>query len=785
MKKTIQITLLGFSTILLSILCARAAENELIVNGGFENDLSGWQNLWSREKDAGEFSIEKINPKSGAKCAKIVHNGKLDWSLNQRQRIPVSPGEWYEFSGWFKLTGEGEAQLCAIAYDASGNVIDWAFGGKQIPQSDEWTPLRTIFPIPQNTSFIVPRIIGSGAAILYADDISLKKTPAIAPAAKLPETITIENSVIKVVFTTSDGAFNVLDKRINHQWIQKPLTPAITVLDAKLSEDKNAILLTLFHPQTMLKLNCSIALHKKNLHSLTVEIAGAGKMAGLIGYPFPFVTEKGTYLVIPMNEGISYPVDDNSINPIRLIAYGGHGICMGFWGVTDGQIAQMTIIETPDDGSIQINRFDGKLAVYPLWEPQKGEFGYPRRLQYLFFDKGDHVRICKQYREYAKQIGLFKTLEQKRKENPNVDMLIGAVNIWCWEKDAPAFAKEIMDAGIKKILWSNAQPPENLKKLNEMGILTSRYDIYQDVMDPANFKYLRGIHSDWTTEGWDKDIVIDAKGRWVRGWGVKGTNDQWYYCGVLCDKRAVDYAKKRVPAELKTHPYRCRFIDTTTASPFRECYNTNHPMTRTESKIWRMNLLNHISTDMKLVCGSETGHEAAVPYLHYFEGMLSLGPYRVPDAGRNIQKIWDEPPEQVVKFQLGHRYRLPLWELVYHDCVVAQWYWGDYNNKLPSLWDKRDLFNALYGTPPMFMFNRQLWEKNKERFVKSYNTICPIVKKVGYSEMVNHKFLTPDRDVQQTEFANGVKVTVNFGSTPYTLPGGKIVKPMDLVVEGP
>ncbi len=36
-------------------------------------------------------------------------------------------------------------------------------------------------------------------------------------------------------------------------------------------------------------------------------------------------------------------------------------------------------------------------------------------------------------------------------------------------------------------------------------------------------------------------------------------------------------------------------------------------------------------------------------------------------------------------------YRLLLWELVYHDCVVAQWYWGDYNNKLPAVWDRRDL----------------------------------------------------------------------------------------------
>jgi len=207
-------------------------------------------------------------------------------------------------------------------------------------------------------------------------------------------------------------------------------------------------------------------------------------------------------------------------------------------------------------------------------------------------------------------------------------------------------------------------------------------------------------------------------------------------------------------------------------------------MTRSESRHWKMELLRFICEEMKLVTGSETGHDAAVPYVHYFEGMLSLGPYRVPDAGRNMIKAWDEVPERVQKFQVGHKYRLPLCELVYHDCVVAQWYWGDYNNKLPALWDKRDLFNILYGTPPMFMFNRQIWKKNKTRFVQSYKNVCPVARAVGYAEMTDHCFLTPDRDIQQTTFANGITVTVNFGDKPYRLPDGKEVEPMDYYVSG-
>jgi hypothetical protein len=205
-------------------------------------------------------------------------------------------------------------------------------------------------------------------------------------------------------------------------------------------------------------------------------------------------------------------------------------------------------------------------------------------------------------------------------------------------------------------------------------------------------------------------------------------------------------------------------------------------MTRTESKQWKMELLRYMSQDLNLVTGCETGHDASVPFLHYFEGMLSLGPYRVPDSGRRMNVLWTNVPEVVAKYQLGQAYRLPLWELVYHDCVVAQWYWGDYNNKLPALWDKRDLFNVLYGTPPMFMFDRKLWTQDKARFVQSYKNTCPYARQSAYAEMTDHRFLTPDRSVQQTVFANGQTVTVNFGAAAWQTPEGRRIEPMAFVV---
>ena len=768
--------------------CSEETSANLVANGGFEEveqgRASGWAQLWTRKPGSGEVTLVKEVSHSGSYAARIEHRGADDWSFSSEKRLDVKPGDLFTLQAWVKIKGTGNTTIGVITYDEKGKALEWTFGGRTAAGPSDWHLLRSRFVIPRNVVAIGPRLIGYQPATVWLDDFSLVKEGNVMDTRPkdMPETLSISNATISLTLHTEDATLSVTDKRTGQSWRQQSLAEGVILRSAKIGD---GIEMTLLDAPSGMDIQTVLQL-EPDRPEFTVTLWSQGDLEQPLRFPHPFVTEPGTYLVVPMNEGISYPVEDKTINSMRLIAYGGHGICMAFWGVTDGQKGHMAIIETPDDASIRIKRLDGNLCIAPEWDSQKQRFGYTRKLRYVFFDKGGHVAICKRYRRHAEQTGKLKTLEEKRRENPNVDLLIGAVNVWCWENDALTIVREMRSLGINRILWSNRKPPEVIKAMNEMdGVLTSRYDIFQDLMDPQIVKdKLRGSHPDWTQAGWPDDLMLDQNGNRREGWRVTGKDGQMYPCGVLCDKQALKHAEQRVPAELKTHPYRCRFIDTTTASPWRECYHQEHPMTRSDSRHWKMELLRYMSEKAGLVTGSETGHDAAVPYVHYFEGMLSLGPYRVPDAGRNMRKIWDEIPERVAKFQVGHKYRLPLWELVYHDCVVAQWYWGDYNNKLTALWQKRDLFNILYGTAPMFMFDSRLWEQNKDRFAQSYKNICDVTRAVGYAEMTDHRFLTPDKDIQQTTFANGVTVTVNFGEEPYRLPEGKEIQPMSYHVSG-
>lgn len=75
-----------------------------------------------------------------------------------------------------------------------------------------------------------------------------------------------------------------------------------------------------------------------------------------------------------------------------------------------------------------------------------------------------------------------------------------------------------------------------------------------------------------------------------------------------------------------------------------------------------------------------------------------------------------------------------------------------------------------------------LWERDKKRFAKSFKAVLPLVRKVGYAQMDSHDWLTDDHSVQQTQFSNGVTVTVNFGDIPYAY-GNQSIAPLGHFIE--
>ena len=335
---------------------------------------------------------------------------------------------------------------------------------------------------------------------------------------------TFENG--QLIGCVGGTGFEVTDRRTGRTW--RPVggrSPEVEEI-ARTVDDDGTVRMTYVNSKSRMHWRAAYRVEKE-VPEVVVTVEGEGEMAKSLSYPAAFATEKGDRLVVPMNEGISYPVDEPGEIPGRLIAYGGHGICMAFFGVQDDATGAgwMAILETPDDASMIARRdkSTGLWTLGPSWEDQKKRFGYARRVRYIFFDKGGYVAMCKRYRAYAKGIGLFKPFSEKAKERPLVDRLLGAANVWCWEKDKLAVVSNLVEAGIDRFLWSGGGTPEEVSAMAAMPkVLVGRYDCYQDVYYPDQLKKL-GRKSGCNTEAWPHDIVWNSvdSNDWRHAWGVK------------------------------------------------------------------------------------------------------------------------------------------------------------------------------------------------------------------------------------------------------------------------
>jgi hypothetical protein len=784
--RAVPVAVVACAIALVSVPAVGQSEN-LARNSGFEQPLAEeWHPIWTREPEVA--TVSRVGGAHSGSCGlRIEHSGPQDWCMTQASRVPVSEGDIFELSGWVKCTDlRGEANFSVVTRDAADQVMDWIFGAARTSGTHGWEQVQAHFVVPRGCATIELRLVGHGPGVIWFDDVLLIEEGNVADRRGPAEDIRFGNELVDVVFDTGSGTFTVTDKRLDAVYRQLPVSGLPVVMEAATGADGTSLTATLWDASSDLRLALELRVPPgEEGAGLRCELRGAGALSHGIVYPAPFATQKGTLLVVPVNEGILFPADDDTVEPLSwLPAYSGHGICMAWFGQCQGETGRgvMGIIETPDDARLGMDRpkVDGNsgLCLWPIWEPSRGEFAYTRAVTYTFLPSGGYVSQAKRYRDYAKQTGLYKSLRTKRAQNPNVDLLIGAVNVWApaWYGNAEplGLVDEMQSLGIERLIYSEGTSAETVAALNSRpGVLSSRYDIYQDVWPPDKPPNARH-------EGWPEDLVLLPDGSIMQGWVIRSGNTE-YPGGVICSSRGLRRAREQVRAELATHPYRCRFIDTTTASPWRECHNPDHPLSRTEDRHYKMELLRFCSEEMGLVTGTETGIDPSVPYVHYYEGMLSLGPYRLPDSGYTMIE-YKTPTPEFLKYQVGHYYRVPLWELVYHDCVVSQWYWGDSSNKAPEVWDQRDLLNLLYGTPPLFMLSPDMWVKHKDRFAQSYRAVCPTARALGYDEMLSHEFLTADHTLQRTVWSSGTSVVVNFGDTAQALPDGSTISPMGSIV---
>lgn len=607
---------------------------------------------------------------------------------------------------------------------------------------------------------------------------------------------TISNQFLKIDLEESTGLLSVTDLRCNKIWNQLPGNglPAVE----KVSQKENELHLTFsgnFPLEVFMRLTQETALEMELIADLHAPLE---KLA----YPPAFQTpDENHYLLFTDGEGFLLKADDKEYGIGRQVMYSMRGLSMPWMGIVDADFktGYMAIVNTPDDSEIWVKRYDGLVAFEPLWISQKGKFGYNRKITYYFFDEGGYVAQCKNYRDYVwNRLDVPPTLKEKQKRFPAIEKMVGSVHVYVWDDARDVgFAREMKEAGIEKafILWNPNHPPYPeagyVEGLKELGYLAGVYELLRDVhlrdtigqVDPANragtwlnrFRYPGLFHH---------IALVEKDGR-------------HHYSGFGYDINPKTItpliSEIRTNRELQVYPHESFFLDGFLASGIFEDYGTVNPLTRTAYKQAVIEMNQYFAEKYSAIVGMEWGADYGVPTSAYAHGMTTLHHMLYASPNRNRKNSihyvggWDNPArpsimvgeyvadEHYHKWAINEQIRVPLYQLVYHDALATTWRWDDASHHMPEIWWKKDLFDILYGTTPVWTLDRARWNKYKNTFIESYNNVCPWLGEIAYDEMVSHRFITGDHKVQESVFSSGKRVIVNFGDAAYTHEG-KVIK---------
>ncbi|HPA21265.1 MAG TPA: glycoside hydrolase [Verrucomicrobiae bacterium] len=597
------------------------------------------------------------------------------------------------------------------------------------------------------------------------------------------EPLVIENTAIRVELAPETGCIRVVEKGNGSAWEQPPAKPSASPVYQKLAHKDSMLEVERTFDAgkgTRLPLKIRLSLPDAASPELRVEATAADPKAtmGDLRFLEPFMLDapRGVLAVADYGNGHLYPLDTK---PFPRKSFGGDRLDLPWVGLCDLDTGRacLLLLETSDDSSITMQEFpgaNGRTIVAPqvTWRPQKGSWGYARAVRYHFEPRGGYVALCKRYRKYAAEHGLLVPFTEKLKKTPNLPRLFGAPDVW--GNASLAFAREAKAAGVEKMLiHGRPATPADMRSINELGYLTSEYDNYTDILPTEDGKISsnRAILPD--------QAVLKSDGQRMTAWLTWDKKTQYM---KRCPMLWVDAAKNTADKVLAEWPFIGRFIDVTTAESMYECFDEKHPMTKTQKRECGP-ALHRVFRDRGLVMGGEHGIWWCPQVVDYIEGMMSGGNASWPaghlihpktkdqefeGAGRKLTTKWAD----YERWGIGHEWRAPLWELVFHDCIVSTWYWGDASDWLldaaPEITPKKDAYNILYGTIPLLWANAGgSWMKDRAVFLRTYRNTCKLHEAIATAELLSHEFVTPDHAVQRTRFADGTECIVNFGAKPH------------------
>lgn len=340
----------------------------------------------------------------------------------------------------------------------------------------------------------------------------------------------------------------------------------------------------------------------------------------------------------------------------------------------------------------------------------------------------------------------------------------------------------LKEAGLERMILqaSGHQEVADRKEVvayaNEKGFLFGVYDSYHSIHDPST----SDSDDSWPTAQMNEDLFENGRMKKENGTyygGFKGRG------GLVNPITVRTYYEERVAKNFAEVPYSYYFIDCDAFGEYYDDYQEGSGISQQEDLAERINRLDWLRQTQKVPIGSEKGIYLFANYLDINEG-VAVPIFGFGDKGMKNRKspyytgsYW--PPEMMEnKFKevplkeryyhlfLNPKFKIPLWETVYHDCLVSTAHPAVPSLKYSNAKTDLALSEIFYQYPPVYNLNMAFFEQHKKRIVHHYQFYRQTHPKTVHHPVTAFDFLTEDRLVQHIQFGK-IQMVANFGATPY------------------
>ncbi|HEX8843231.1 MAG TPA: glycoside hydrolase [Pyrinomonadaceae bacterium] len=504
-----------------------------------------------------------------------------------------------------------------------------------------------------------------------------------------------------------------------------------------------------------------------------------------IEWPSTATDARAKAIIFPQNEGLYLPVRDSFwLEQIGDKAcYNAHRVSMPFWGVEFDQAMVSYILPNDLRAKLCLRGVEGRIILtvpHNFYERDK----LPAYELKIVLAQNSPIGPALAYRDWLMKTGRHVSFSEKIKENAEVEKLFGAMHAYLWGDGAtPAAIRQLHELGIERAALFYDQDQRNTEKLGRtqaaikaavaFSYLMGPYETFANIQDPKN--------SDSFTSIYDEALFQTGGVMKSDGTRQKGFQGRGYELSSEALKRAKrPFIEERVNAHLQTG-VNAVFLDVDAFGDLYDDYDPQHPMTLAEDRENRLERMRFISRTKRLVLGSESAVGWSAPIVAFSHGTQSLQTEAFWDLHRQ-RDVWGrwypgnrpafffktiDAPARFATAVYDPRYRLPLFEAVFHDSLVSTDFWGASLMKFNNLVRTRSLMLLLYNVPAIWNLDQKAISDYGKRIKAMNDFFAPLHRQVGAKPLTRFEWLTPDRMVQRTRFADDVELTANFGAEAF------------------